>query len=139
MPPASRTAARDEILAMVKAIADAQGIEDIYDDVPDDIPDSVDYIKTLLVHQAGNQATLANSGGQRRYEKSGLLTIQIYTAAGGGLANSDTFAQAFEDGFEGKESPSGVWFRSAFSNEFGKTGNRFRTDVFVSFEYDLIK
>lgn len=134
------TEAKDDILAMVKTAWDTTGKIMIYDDIGGVIPDTADaWARTTLRHTNANQATLSGGLGTQNYDRSGILTIQIFTPSGKGLASSDIYAKLMMDAFEGKQSANGVWFRNVRLNEIGPDGNFFQTNVVVDFEYRELK
>lgn len=58
----------------------------------------------------GEQATLG-AVGQRRFERTGLLTVQVFIPLGEGVTRGTQLANVALNAFEGKASPGGVWFR----------------------------
>lgn len=146
--PTTRTCARDEMLAAVKAVADdlidtvtGDPVPVIYDDVPDEIEKAdppIAWVRATVAHQTGNQATLAGSSGVRRYTRTGLLTVQIFTPTGDGLSVADEYATAFQSALQGKSTPNGVWFRDVTAQEAGIDGPWFQTNVVGTFEYDEV-
>lgn len=134
------TQARDEILTLLKAAWDPTTYPMIYDDLKGSVPTtSTPWARATLKHFTGNQSTLANDVGNRRFSRSGNLTVQIFTESGKGLSLSDTLAKIVTDAFEGQTSPSGIWFRNVRYNEAVADGNWYQVNVIVDFEYDELK
>ena len=142
--PLTRTAARDEILTLVKGVADGlTAFVAIYDDTRQDVPKAessplLSWARVLVRHVTGTQAALADFSGVRRFTKTGLVTIQLFTPTGDGLTLSDTLTEAFEAAVRTKSTPNGVWFRNVRSIEIGNDGPWFQTNILAEFEYDQI-
>lgn len=142
--------ARDEIHTLFKTAWDA-GIEttgkvvhywDAKKAVPttndaDSNPDS--WARITLQHAVGSQASLANRSGQKRFRRSGLVTVQVFTPLGTGLNIGDKIYKIVVDAFEGKVTPGNVWFRNVRLNEVGPSGSWFQANIIADFEYDEIK
>lgn len=142
--PLTRTAARDEILALVKTVTDGfSNFVSIYDDTKQDIPTASTtplqtWARVQITHGPGSQTSLADSSGKTRYTKFGLLTIQVFTPVGDGLTNADTLVESLESGVRNVSTPNGVWFKNVRSNEIGVDGPWFQTNVLAEFQYDQV-
>jgi hypothetical protein len=139
------TVARDQILGHFKTLWDAAltsaSISDItiyYDDVlPANLPDT--YARVTLRHNIASQKSMGETGN-RRFERLGLLMVQLFTPSGEGQVLSDRLVQIVVDIFEGKKvSDSGVWFRNVRWVEVGPEAAWFQVNVIIEFEYDTIK
>jgi len=138
----TRTEAVDSILSLFKAAWDTTGYEAKYDNVacksaPPDTQEP--WARVVLRHTTSRQASLAGESGNRRFRRTGVLTIQVFEIAGNGLTGLENTAIIVRDTFEGVTSPEGVIFRDVTINEVGPDGDFFQTNVVVSFEYDEIK
>ena len=150
--PVTRTAARDEILAAIKAVTDT--IIDLEDDdtVPsgnviwDDTqkskphgqgPNTPTWARVSVRHIFGEQSSLSDDAGVRRYTKRGIVTVQLFTPTGG-LVSADSISDTIENAFRGVSTPNGVWFRNPRSNEIGVDGPWFQTNIIAEFEYDQV-
>lgn len=133
----SRAQARDDILAMLKAAAvyPATALFVIYDDTKKDKPSSGTWLRASIKHGRGSRATL---GPNALHTQSGILFVQIFTEAGGGLSDNDAIAKIIEDAYRGKTSQNGVVFRDIVTKEVGQDGIWFQSNVEVEFEYDLV-
>lgn len=89
-------------------------------------------------HVSGRQETLGGIGN-RAFERTGIIFLQIFTRVGNGLQESYQLAKVMADGFEGRSSPNGVWFRNVRINEVGKDGTFSQTTVTVEFQYNEVK
>lgn len=97
------------------------------------------WARVSLAHVTGNQATLSNPTGQKRWRRNGILTVQVFTPLGEGLSEGYSLAKVVADAYEGTATPSQVWFRNVRINEVGPDGEWFQTNVLVDFTYDEIK
>lgn len=141
MPVASQAAARDAILALFKAAWDAQATPPTvyYDDVVGDPPGDEAYAVVQVRHNTSGQATFGTTGN-RKFDRTGLVTVQIFTPYGGGMVQADALAQVAQDAFEGKSADSGaIWFREVRVQEIGQDGEWFQTNVTATFEYQVKK
>lgn len=99
------------------------------------------WARVVLQHTAGGQYSLGIPGN-RLWEHEGLLVIQIYVPVGRGLATARRLAMIAKNAFEGKASPSGVWFRNCHFQEIGQDAENpetrawDQTNVLVQFTYD---
>lgn len=143
MAVASRTAARDEILAFFRTAWTANGesssVPVLWDDVKGEIPANTAWARVTVQHASGEQATLSDHVGNRKFRREGLVTIQVFTQFGQGLRKADVLGKIAADAFEGKATQNQIWFRDVTVNEIGQSGDWFQTNVLVSFIYDEIK
>lgn len=97
-------------------------------------------------HFTGNQATLSDVIGKRHYESGGTLFIQVFTPLNASeIASYDT-AEIVSGAYEGKTTPSGVWFRNVRIQEITRDAQTGSSDdgseawnqknVLVDFLYD---
>lgn len=144
------TQARDEIHTLFKtawdAGADTAGKRVMYWDSKQVIDETNDgdgnpntWARIVIQHVLSNQASLANRSGQRKYRRSGLVTVQVFTPLGTGLSIADRIYKIVLDAFEGKVTPGNVWFRNVRLNEVGPSGSWFQGNIISDFEYDEIK
>ncbi len=130
----------DEILVMLKASWDTTGYPVIYENVAADQPSTITpYLVVTLRHATGEQASLANDNGVKRFRRDGLCVAQIRVPAGEGLSNAYSLAKIVGDAFEGKASPGGIWFRDIRINEVGPDGEWFQINTLFNFTYDEVK
>lgn len=142
MPVANRTVARNEMLTVVRDAWIAGGEDPAqlrYWDVKENPPGASSWARVTVQQATGEQATLSNDDGARKFSRGGIITVQIFTPFGGGLTEADALAKIVEDAFEGQTTPSGIWFRNVRVNEIGQDGDRFQTNVLIDYTYDEIK
>lgn len=134
--------ARDDILTVFKTAWDTTSYPAMYDDVDgDDIPTdtSSPWARITVKHDKGQQTALCGADGSKRFTRTGVIIIQIFTPSGEGLSSSDTSVKIIQDAFEGKKSTNGVWFRDVDYKEIGPSGDYYQVNVIIQFEYDEIK
>lgn len=83
------------------------------------------------------QETLGKSGN-RRFQGSGSILVQVYTEANAGVQQSDTLAQEVISVLEA-QSLSGVDTFAAVPRETGPDGKWYQTVVEIEFDYFEIK
>jgi hypothetical protein len=139
--------ARDEILAAFRTAWTA-GTPPITGTVPPvgyegvetaaSQPSTAPFARIVIRHVGGRQATLSNQDGQRTFEKTGIIGVQIFAplVAGLGLTVVEALAKVAKSAFEGRATPSGVWFRNVRAVEVGPDGAMFQINVWADFEYD---
>lgn len=140
--PATIEQARDQMLALVKAVADANSVVVVWEgtavDKPPDGP-QVSWARAGVRHFLRRQTTLSGSTGTRLYTSTGLLLVSLFTPTWEGLEEADRLSALFRNAVEGVSTAGGVWFRNARTTEMGLDGSWWRTDVSADFEYDEIR
>lgn len=71
-------------------------------------------------HAAGNQASLANVIGKRRWNRAGNVIVQVFTPLNASELSAYDTAEIVVGAYEGKTTPSGVWFRNVRIQEVNK-------------------
>jgi hypothetical protein len=133
----SYDAARDLILAVFKAAWDVTGFPVVYDDVAANVPDSnTVWARVTLRHATGGRASLSGPiNGCVRYNRTGVVIIQVFAPVGGGMKAAYDAAKVVSDAFE-DSSDLAVWFRNVRINEIGVRGACEQINVLADFTYD---
>ena len=146
MPIATIEEARDEILSYFQTAWDSQSDPPklVYYDKKPDLPDDATWARITVQHNVFAQRTLGGKpslgGAGRRFTRSGIVTVQIFTPFGDGLTTSDPLVDFVLDTFEGEETGSDrIEFRNVRANEVGQDGAWHQTNVLAEFEYDRVK
>jgi len=98
---------------------------------------NVDYV-------AGRQTTMAPRG-QRKFSKSGLIYVNVFSPLGGGLAQAREASQVALFAYEGQKTPGDVWFRNvrieSEGHGRGTGGNKswWTTLVVAEFTYEHLR
>lgn len=150
MPAISPEAAVKEMYGMFRAAWVAQTpalnggtpFQDIYDNKeagPVD-PSTKAWCRVSARHTGGGQATLGGIGG-RRFERVGILFVQVFVPVGSGRTLLDKLGKIAIDTFEGKHSPSeSIWFRECSIQEGGVDDGKWSgCTVRIGFVYDDVK
>lgn len=128
--------ARDEILTLFRTAWLASGssaaIPLKYDDVSSDPPADPSWARVTVRHNTGGNDAIGN----RLRLRTGVVTVQIFTTFGEGLASADVLGKVAVDAFHGKATSGGAWFRNVRLNEVGQDGKWFQTNVLADFEYN---
>lgn len=138
--------ARDEILglfneywgAQTPAVNGGQAVDVLWPGVSSDPPlADKPFARISVQHSTSNQSTFGETGG-RRFRRAGLVIVQVFApiSAGGGVALAERLAMIARDTYEGKGTPSGIWFRNAQIREIGATETWLQFNVVVEFIYD---
>lgn len=131
--------ATDEILAVFKTAWDATGHIAVYENVEGAKPTAQDpWARPTINHGTGNE-TLGGAGGVKRYDRTGILTIQVFIPNGQGLSPGNALGKILADAFEGVATPSQVWFRNFRFLNIGPAGEWFQFNAVVDFAYDEVK
>jgi hypothetical protein len=91
-----------------------------------------------LRHATARQVSLANDVGQKRWNPTGTLWIQIFAKVGDGLATAYSLAQTVVDAYRVARGGA-VWYRNPRLNEVGTTGGHEQINVLVDFSYDDVR
>jgi hypothetical protein len=95
-------------------------------------------------YTGGGQETLG-APGHRRFTKTGLIYIDVYTPLGTGLASAREASEIAIAAYEGKRTPNDVWFRNVrietegHGHGTGKNKAWWTTLVIAEFTYDYLR
>ena len=99
--------------------------------------DNIPWARVILRHTGGGQSSLAGEVGTRRFTRSGILLIQLFTPIGRGQFETYPLAQKVANAFE--DSRLDVWFRNIRIMERGTSGSSEQIDVLADFSYDEVR
>jgi hypothetical protein len=98
------------------------------------------WARISVQHGSGGQATLSNESGRKRYRRTGIVFVQIFTDRGDGMVLADELATITKNAFEGvATNPGRVTFYRVRVREVGPDGQWFQTNVLADFDYDEVK
>lgn len=125
--------------AIYKVFLDAWGDKPvIWSDMSARVPDeSTPWARVILRHAVGRQASLASDKGTKRFNRAGILLIQIFTPIGRGQTQGYQLATMVANAYE--DVKLDVWFRNTRINEKGSSGNSNQMDVLTDFLYDEVR
>lgn len=139
------TQARDDVYTLIMDAWGEEGPVDFWDKPrnPNDSPippkEQIPWLRVKMVHSGGGQQTLANEIGNRRFNKSGIITVQIFTPLGSSLLEPERLGILLNNALEGASTPHDVRLRNVRMNEIGSDGHWFQINVDADFEYDTIR
>lgn len=114
----------------------------LYDDFGQELPGTdTPWVRIQLRHNTGGQETLGPPE-QQKFEREGVITVQVFTPLGDGRLKSDRLSQNALRAFEGKVAKKGtdeVWFRRVRMTEVGRSDAWYQVNVTAEFEYDFRK
>lgn len=141
--------ARDEIQSIFKVTWDADTPAITGGAIPkiffegvgekDFSPSAAPWARISIRHTLGEQATLSDENGKRRFEKFGIVTVQIFVPLKSDdvLTLFEQLAQVGKKAFEGEETTtSNIWFQNVRINEVGVDDPWFQVNVVAEFRYD---
>lgn len=132
--------ANGEILTLFKTAWDTTGHIALYENIAGDPPSTpIPWARISLRHRTGGQTAISGADGKRRYDREGVVTVQIFIPNGKGLSQGYSLGKIVVDAFEGKATPSQIWFRDVINKEIGPDGEWFQFNVTAEFMYDEIK
>ena len=137
--------ARDEIYTLLKdAVAAAgslpAGFKLFYDDTKDESsPDLSPWARVSVRHFDGGESSISRGNGKGRYERKGTVYVNLFSVPGDGLRILDPLVKIALDAYEGKATPSQVWFRKVRVREQGIVKGWYQINVLIDFTYDEIK
>lgn len=99
----------------------------------------VPWLRLQMHHTTGFQATLANGTGVRRFRRTGVYMIQVFSPLGSSLLDPQNHSKIVNDALEGVATPHDVLIRNVRITEVGSDGHWFQTNVIADFEYDEVK
>jgi hypothetical protein len=146
---ASFTAARNAILSRFKTTWDADTPAITSDSTipqvfyeglgsPGDRPNR-EHAEIFVLHQTGVQGSLMGdpSVGKRRFEKAGIVTVQVRAPRRPDLRLAQSLAEVAKKAFEGKTiSGTDIWFQNVRINEVGIVDQDYQINILAEFRYD---
>lgn len=102
------------------------------------------WARWALDYVGGRQTTFA-APGQRKFNKTGLVIITVFTPLGGGLKSARDAAQIALFAYEGKRTPGDVWFRNVridsegHGQGTGKNKSWWTQQVIAEFHYEHLR
>ena len=86
---------------------------------------------------SGNQSSLGQDGN-RKFEKRGLVFIQVFTPSGEGTDNNDSLAKLILDLMDG-ERLDNLWLFNGRINTIGNDGAYFQQNIILDFTFEEIR
>lgn len=138
----------DEMLSLVNkhwssetpAVNDGDVAELVFDETgnPKSKKHDAPWARVTVRHNDGQQRSMGTRGN-RRFERSGQVIIQVFAPKSEGVTLRSKLGKIAIDSLEGNSTPGGVWFRNVRAQELGPDGAWSRVNVVADFSYDEIK
>lgn len=98
------------------------------------------WARVTVAHNVAPQRTFGEPGN-RRFERLGLITVQLFVPLGmeDTVALAEALGTIARDAFEGRTTPGGVWFRNARLQEVGPDGPWWQLNIVTDFSYEELK
>ena len=104
-----------------------------------DPPASTEWVRAAVFHTGGDQDSLGGVNN-RKFMRSGNITVQVFTPQDSGLSASDVLTEAVLAALEGLTfTLSNIRTYGATINEVGPDNGWYQVNVDVPFEYDVLK
>ena len=144
MTVANLTQAEDEVLTLFRtawqAGAPSAGLPLLSEDVAATPPTSGAWARVSFRNSTGRQASLSGEAGQRMFQHTGFVSVQVFTPTGDGKVLANQLAQIAKNAFEGTTTtPGDVRLRNARVVPVGQEGSWYQTNVFADFEYEEVR
>lgn len=125
--------------AIYKVFADVWGdLPIIWNDISSRVPDeSGPWARVMLKHTFGRQGSLTCDVGTKKYNRAGIVLIQIFTPLGRGQTQGYGLASKVANAYE--DAKLDVWFRNTRIDEQGTSGNSDQINVLTDFLYDEVR
>lgn len=139
MTASTATALTEMVLKLTNGFTGTVLVPNELRDAPDD-PDEV-WARIRFEHYSRGQGSLANVEGKRRWASAGICTIELNFPYGKGAKDPYETAEDVCRLYEGKRTPSDVWFRDVRISEVEQpttVKKYFRLDVVFEFQYDSV-
>jgi len=109
------------------------------------LPDaSATWARWRLQYVLANQSSLSDVGGKRRWQRQGMVMVQVFTPLNTGTELLYSAAEIVVGAYEGKRTPGGVWFRNvrisgdSVSDVASEVTNWSQLNVLADFQFDQI-
>lgn len=92
-------------------------------------------------HEIQGQASLAGGDGKRKWERTGLISIELNTPPSAGIVQAYDLAETVAKAYQGQRTAGDAWFRNVRiveSSPQDNSGVWFKINVFAEFTYEQI-
>lgn len=129
-------AARDEMLAVFKAVWDVTGYAVAWSDIPGGKPPAAEepWARVTLRHGPGGQSSLADSSGAKQHTLRGTLWVQLFVPIGQGVTKGYELAHTVLSAY--RAARGAVWFTNHRFREAGNSGAFEQINCLIDFSYD---
>jgi hypothetical protein len=104
---------------------------------PPETGSGVKWVRVSVRFSGGAQSSLGRSG-TRRFQKQGMLFVQVFTPTGHATNDNDDLAEDSLNLFEG-EKINDLWFYNGEIKTIGSDDEWYQQNVILEFNFDAIK
>lgn len=104
---------------------------------PPETGDGVKWVRVSIQFVDGRQASLGRANN-RRFDKRGILFVQVFTPTGYATNDNDELAEASLNLFEGVNL-NGLWFDQGRIETIGSDDEWYQQNVVINFTFSAIK
>jgi hypothetical protein len=125
----------DEMMGIIKTVAQAQSVTVLWPDVPGDPPTSSSAVwaRANVFHADGGQGSLTGGLGTTMYDANGVLWLQLFAPVGDGKVKGYNVGKEFLNAL--RQHSGSVWLRRHRIEEGGQDGAFNKFDIKADFEY----
>lgn len=114
----------------------------IWEGRPGDTP-SIDtaWVRVTISPNESVQASLAGDQGQKKWGNTGLISVQVFAPLGwdNGYDVAEYTAIMVKRIFQGKATPSGIWFKNCRANRIGPSGGWYQFNTLIEYQFDELR
>ena len=132
----------NEMLDIAIGLATLNGWEFVTEDRPPKAnPLSLQppYLRAIVRHATGRQSSLSGASGQRMYDATGTLWIEIYAKTGTGNTQGYSMSDMVMDAYRVKRPNASVWYRNIRMHEGPAEGASKKNQVLIDFVYSMLR
>lgn len=99
------------------------------------------YLEIYMRSAQGDQVSLANHDGVRRWEDVGTLWVLCFGSDkdGNGLEKAEYLATMAAEAYQGATTEHCAWFRNVRKVNVGSSGGWYQINVLIDYEYDEVR
>lgn len=96
------------------------------------------WLRVVLRHADGRQVSLSDEIGQRRWQNTGVLFLQVFSPVGTAIVSGYDVAHALMNAYRTFQH-SILWVTNPRMNEVGNSGAYEQINVSIDFNYDDVR
>lgn len=112
-----------------------------YQNIKFDRPENENWIRLTFLPNSGTQETLGRQGN-RKFQRSGIITAQIFVPLNSAMATSDSLVEAVQRLFETNDIDTGsdvLYFFDVSNIDVGVDGAWYQSNVTANYSYSFIQ
>lgn len=130
--------ATDEMSRVVNSVLVAEGVLAKWEDVPaNEMDGETTWAKIFIQHSKGNISALGGVNLLRKFQRDGVILVQVFAPVGQGKLQAMEVAQLVSNAYEDEKGD--VLYRNVTVQEIGAEGSFWQALVRIEFEYDDVR